>query len=84
MTTYTETIYRFRIFRHDDLPETHKAALRADGIDPDTRWGLIASFAHESDAETHFNHLRKNAASWETYKLVDAGKTETIERLAIL
>ena len=80
METYTETVNRYRIMRHDDLPEGHKAELRAHGIDPDTRWSLIWSFDDERMATEMFESCQDDAASWETFKMVDAGEATTIER----
>ena len=80
METYTETVYRFRILRHEELPEEHKASYRADGIDPDDIWGLYASFISKRDASRELKNLRENSAWFQTYKIVDAGKATTIER----
>ncbi len=80
MNTITETILRFQIQRHDELPEAHKEALRARDIDPDTRWSLIYSFNTDADAQVVFNELVDDAADWETYRVVDAGKTQHVER----
>jgi len=82
--TYTETILRYRIVRHDELPEAHKQAMREQGIDPDTRWGLIYSFADREAAERCLEREQANARDWETWKLVDAGRETTIERQAWL
>jgi len=78
--TYTETVGRFQIMRHDEMPEGHKAAMREAGIDPDTRWSLIWSFNDERMATEMFEACKDEAANWETYKLVDAGESTTIER----
>jgi len=50
METYTETVHRFRIFRHEEQPEEHKARLRIMGIDPDDNWQLVWSFADKRSA----------------------------------
>lgn len=75
-----ETIYRYRIIRHDELPEERKQALRDRGIDPDDRWSLIYSFKHEADANEELERCIAEASPWETYKLKDAGETTQIER----
>jgi len=80
MNTITETILRFQIQRHDELPETRKEALRARDIDPDTRWSLIYSFNDEAAAESTLKELNEDKADWETYRVVDAGKTQHVER----
>lgn len=80
MDTITETILRFQIQRHDELPETHKEALREHGIDPDTRWSLIYSFNDQEAADSTVDELNKDKADWETYRVVDAGKTQHVER----
>jgi hypothetical protein len=79
-TTYTETVERYRILRHEELPEAHKAEYRLRGIDPDDLWGLIWSFKDEQAAKTQLEHELRMAAKWQTYKLVDAGAATTIER----
>lgn len=80
MNTYNETVYRFRIMRHDELPEAHKTALRERGIDPDDRWSLIYSFKHAADAAEELTRCEADAADWETYRLVDALEDTIIER----
>jgi len=80
METYTETVYRYQILKHEELPEAHKAALRARDIDPDTRWTLYMSFNNETEAMEMTGHLQDDAADWETYKFVDGGETKQIER----
>ena len=80
MNTITETILRFQIQRHDELPEEHKEALRSRDIDPDTRWSLIYSFDKAHDALEMIDTLREDAANWETFRIVDAGKTQHVER----
>jgi hypothetical protein len=82
MTTYTETVLRYQIQRHDELPEEHKAALRERGIDPDERWLLIYSFDKLEDAEIALTAEREDACSWETFRLVDAGEAQQIERFS--
>lgn len=80
METYQEPIYRYRILRHDDLPEAHKAAYREEGIDPDNLWSLIWSFKNLEDAEKCLAECDESKAEWETYKLVDGGQTEYVTR----
>lgn len=82
--TYQERVYRFRIFRHEELPTLHKIEMRKRGIDPDQLWKLIYSFADREAAEAALRECQQTAADWETYKLVDAGGEQTIERLAFL
>lgn len=80
MKTYQEKVNRWRIIRHDELPEAHKAEYRASGIDPDDNWSLIWSFETEEAAKKQLANCIADAAKWQTYKLVDAGKAEFIER----
>jgi hypothetical protein len=82
MTTYKETILRYRIVRHDELPESHKAEYRAAGIDPDDNWSLVWSFADLKSAESCLAREQEEAPKWRTYKLVDGGAAETVEREA--
>jgi hypothetical protein len=82
MTTYKETILRYRIVRHEELPPEHKAAYRINGIDPDTLWSLIWSFETLEAAEKQLADCNEHAASWQTYKIVDAGQAEVVERQA--
>lgn len=82
MTTYKETILRYRIVCHEELPEAHKAEYRAAGIDPDDRWSLIWSFMDEDRAQECLAQCIADAKSWQTYKLVDGGETTTVEREA--
>lgn len=79
MSKHTETILRYQIQRHDELPETHKEALRARDIDPDTRWSLIYSMNNEAEAYQLLGELEDESADWETYRVVDAGETQHIE-----
>lgn len=73
-----ETVYRYRILRHDEMPESRKAEYRALGINPDNNWSLIWSFYDRKDAEDQLLKCKNNAYVWETYKLVDAGQTDKI------
>ena len=79
--TYTETVGRFRVVKHDDLPEGHKAAMRAEGIDPDNHWTLFFSSSSEETARQVCEQENERAPSWATYKVVDHGKAVQIERL---
>lgn len=80
--TYREPIGRWLILRHDDLPEEHKAAKRAAGIDPDDDWSLIWSFPSDSldHALEQYKRCVEDCARWETYKLVDGKEDDYIER----
>jgi len=80
METYKEKVNRWRIVRHDELPEAHKAEYRLAGIDPDDNWSLIWSFETEEAAREQLADCIKSAAKWQTYKLVDGGKAEFVER----
>ena len=82
METYTETVHRFRIMRHEEQPEEHKARLRIMGIDPDDNWQLVWSFADRRSAHRELKILQLESAWFQTYKLVDAGEETTIERTA--
>lgn len=80
MNTYMERVMRYRIIRHDELPESHKQAYREAGIDPDDNWSLVWSFSDLEAAEQALEQCIEDAASFETYKLVDAGEESFIER----
>lgn len=83
MNTYQETVNRYRILRHDDLPETLKAKLRLHDIDPDDLWSLAWSFETLEDAEEKLSEEINRAAEFgfkRTYKIVDNGEASTIER----
>jgi hypothetical protein len=86
MPTYIEHINRYRILRHEELPEAHKAEYRLSGIEPDDLWSLIWSFNDEAEAIkclAEYND-RPDKPSFYTYKMVDAGKEEDVERVAWL
>lgn len=76
--THQELILPFRILRHDELPEEHQKYMRARGIDPADQWSLIWSFETREAAEEQLARDLENAASWETYKIVE-GEREVIE-----
>ena len=78
--TYTETIHRYRILQHDEMPEEHKQAMRAEGIDPDNHWTIYASVAYEADAKHALKQIEAQAASWQTYRIKDHGEAIEIER----
>jgi hypothetical protein len=80
MQTYKETILRYRIVRHEELPEAHKAEYRLMGINPDDNWSLIWSFSTEESALKCLEECREDAASFQTYKMIDAGAPEIVER----
>ena len=84
MDTYKERINRFRIVRHDELPAAHKAEYRLNGIDPDTLWTLVWSFNEEADALDQLMECNATKASWQTFKMVDAGQAVEVERIAWL
>src|SRR5262245_18592098 len=78
--TYKERVNRWRILRHEELPERHKAEYRLNGIDPDDCWSLIWSFETEEDAVEMLAHLNETKRDYQTYKLVDGGAATEIER----
>tara|TARA_R110000772_G_scaffold99174_1_gene198824 strand:- start:90659 stop:90922 length:264 start_codon:yes stop_codon:yes gene_type:complete len=80
MQTYKETVLRYRVLRHDELPEEHKVAYRAEGIDPDDNWALIWSFTTKEDAIKALMEERERAPWWQTFRFRDAGAEEVIER----
>lgn len=82
MATYQERINRFRILRHEDLPESHKAEYRLSGIDPDDLWSLIWSFDNLAAAEAKLAQYNDDPdkPAFYTYKLVDAGAAEVVTR----
>jgi hypothetical protein len=82
--TYKERINRWRIIRHDELPEAHKAEYRLNGIDPDDNWTLVWSFNEWQAARDMLVECEENKASWQTFKLVDGGGPTEVERSAWL
>lgn len=78
--TYKERVNRWRILRHEELPEAHKAEYRLSGIDPDDIWSLIWSFEDEEPAKKQLAACIADARSYQTYKLVDGGAATEIER----
>lgn len=81
MNVYEEPVGRYRIARHEELPESHKEAKRAHGIDPDTDLQLIWSFNDFGAAVNQFQRCCESAASWETYHLIDKKVPSTITRV---
>jgi hypothetical protein len=82
METYEERVYRYRILRHEELPEGHKQAYRDRGINPDDRWDLIWSFETYEAAFKCLENCREEAASFQTYKIHDNMVETTILRSA--
>jgi len=80
-TTYKERINRYRIVRHEELPAEHQAQYRLRGIDPKELWNLIWSFETLEAAEKCLDDCNLHKGSYQTYKLVDHGKEEVIERV---
>lgn len=80
METYQERVGRYRIMRHEELPDRHKAEYRIRGIDPDDLWSLIWSFDDLKSAEEELERANAHKPDFYTYKLVDGGQTEYIER----
>ena len=77
---YQERILRYRIVRHEDLPDEHKAQYRLRGIDPDDLWSLIWSFETLEAAQEQLAEENSRKSRFQTYKIVDAGKEEVVER----
>ncbi len=77
--TITTKINRYRLERHDELPEGHQAEYRARGIDPATLWSLLWSFENREAAEKMKAEYEADAPSWATYRIVDAGATQYVE-----
>lgn len=80
MQTHRETILRYRILRHCELPEAHKAEYRKMGIEPDGIWDIIWSFSTEEAAMQCLEECRQDAAFFETYEFRDNGTETVIER----
>ena len=81
---YKERVGRYRIMRHDELPEAHKAEYRLSGINPDNLWSLIWSFDSENAAVKCLAEENASKAKWQSFKLVDGGEAVEIERVAWL
>ena len=82
MNTYKETVLRYRVLRHEELPEAHKAEYRRHGMDPDDTWSLIYSFTTLEAAQDTMKDLQAAAPRTWTYRLVDAGQAEVLDRVA--
>ena len=82
MATYQEKIGRYRIVYHEEFPESHKAEMLINGIDPDTRWCLCYSTNDEEDAQYMVAECQKHAPSYKTYRMTDHGHEVVIERNA--
>ena len=78
--TYKERVGRYRIMRHDELPEEHKAAYRAEGINPDDLWSLVWSFDDEVAAIQCLADEEAYPRKYSSWKLVDGGEAVEIER----
>jgi len=68
--------------KHEELPPEHKASYRINGIDPDTLWTLVWSFDDLGAAEAQLKEEQGFAAAWQTFKIVDGGQAEVVERAA--
>lgn len=90
LPTYEERIERYRIARREaNMSEERRADYRLNGIDPDDTWALIWSFRDRDAAEQQLQQERKQLADrgyahLYEYRLIDAGKAETITRQAWL
>jgi hypothetical protein len=78
--TYKERVNRWRIMRHEELPEAHKAEYRLSGINPHDLWSLIWSFETEAAAVEMLAICNADKAKWQSFKLVDGGEAIEIER----
>lgn len=74
-----ETIYRFRAEYHDDLPQGHKDAYIARGIDPDNIWNLSASFDNLQDACDYMAE-EVDQIDWRTWRIVDQKRSTQAQR----
>lgn len=80
--TYTETVLRYRVARREVITDPRRRAEYAiNGMDPDNTWSLIWSFNDLKSAEDQAEDEREifKAPAWEV-KVIDAGKTEYIQR----
>lgn len=89
METYVEKINRFVVEYHEELPDEHKAQMRLNGIDPNTRWNLKWSFENEENAieqketeqEWYANFCKENGFKpQKIYRVRDLGETKYVER----
>jgi hypothetical protein len=82
--SYKERVGRYRVMRHDELPEEHKAAYRAEGINPDDLWSLVWSFDDEAAAIKCLADEESYPRKYSSWKVVDGGEAVEIERSAWL
>jgi len=87
--TYTETVYRFVVEYHEELPESHKAEYRINGINPDDLWSLQWSFMELEDAQKQADKEILRHATFcvengynvrKTWRVRDLGATQYIQR----
>jgi len=78
--TYKELVYRYRVVRHEELPEEHKSILRGAGINPDDKWDLVCSFREKEDARRCIWQEQATAGRFQTYALIDEGHSTRIDR----
>jgi hypothetical protein len=73
MSTYTETVYRYRVMRQ----------LNDAARNPEGSWSLVFS---TMDAHIALDEMIEQVKTWgkfgDAFKIVDAGKVTTIERNA--
>lgn len=63
---------RFQILRNDmPATEIQTQAYVYQNIDPSTVWVLVCSTDKKDEANTFIDDFRLNAASWQTFKIVD-------------
>jgi len=93
MLTYTETVLRFVVEYHEDLPAQHKAEMRINGMDPDNHWNLQWSFETRDRAEDqaraeeeqHIEFCRSYGYTpRKKWRVRDLGQSIKIERSAFL
>lgn len=82
LPTYQERVNRYRVVKHEELPEYHQICMRKKGIDPDDNWSLVWSFERLEDAEAQLTREREYAPGWQTWKIIDAGAAEVVTRTA--
>jgi hypothetical protein len=92
MDTYTETVLRYVVEYLEHLPESHRAAMRINGIDPDENWCLEWSFDTEEEATRQLQKSRENHRrfcdrhgfdTFKKYRVRDLGETKIITRVAM-
>ena len=77
------SVNRFTIERHDELPESYKQAHRDSGVDPDTIWTLVWSFTSAAAAIECLNESVQDAGAHQTFRLVDQGISPAVTQAAI-